>query len=110
MKVSFYTMAEGQPLIWANAGKTATLAGIVSVKGVWPFLFLPIFPHGWLIKFCVFNLVLDMYLRRKKADGLKSLARRYRMTLNAGYWRLMSRHQVRQRERVWDWCEGMHHD
>jgi len=110
MKVSFYVSGDGEPLIWANGGQKATLWGILSVKGVWPFLFLPVFPHGWLIKLCIANLLLDMFLRRKRADGIKDFLRRYRTFLNAGYWRLMSRQQVRQRERVWDWCEGMHHD
>lgn len=96
----------GEPIIWAHKSQKATLGGFVSVTGILPFLFLPIFPYGFLFKLALLNFFLDIYRTRKRANRWADIIRRGRFLLNGGYWRVQRPHRNRQAKWAWDHFKG----
>ncbi|KXS55155.1 MAG: Uncharacterized protein AWU57_501 [Marinobacter sp. T13-3] len=97
---------KGDPIIWAYKSQKATLGGFVSVTGILPFLFLPVFPYGTIFQLALLNFFLDIYRTRKRANRWADVIRRIRFVLNAGYWKVQSGHYSRQLKWTWDHFRG----
>jgi hypothetical protein len=100
---------DGEPIVWANKSKPATLMGKVSVMGVLPFVAIVLAPYAIVFYIALTNFLLDIYKQRVRALRWADVFRRYRTLLNGGYWYCQSRHQVRQTKRSWDHFKGIRH-
>ena len=97
------------PIVWAHKSQRASVAGVVSVMGILPFFFLLMFPYAVVFQFAMVNLVLDIYRTKKRAYRWADITRRFRFMLNGGYWRVQTRHKLRQTKWAWDHFEYNRH-
>jgi len=87
---------DGLPIRWADKSMVATIGGVVSVKGVLPFMLILMFPYTSMVVVAFINLGLDIYRTKKQANRWADIFRRLRFVLNGGYWRVQPARRVTQ--------------
>lgn len=97
------------PIIWSQMGQRASLGGFVSIMGILPFVFLLMFPYAIFFQVAMVNFVLDIYRIRKRAYRWADITRRFRFTITGGYWKVQTRHRLRQTKWAWDHHKGVRH-
>ena len=99
MNLDFVTNENDDRIYWSHRSQTATVAGILSVTGVMPFLLLAIAPFFSFFILLVVNLILDIIKIRLRVVRWQDLLRRFRFPINGGYWHTMSRNRLRTSRR-----------